>query len=199
MTWYPFDAQTVLDPLNTDTVVLNAAVSIYDPADTAGTTLLPLKDLYGFDLPNPLNSNHLGMIQAFQAELPQTMWKAGSYSGYLESYTGLRDEAVDAATAAEASALDAEAAADLAEATANGFTVGTVTTGAAGSSAAASFTGTAPNRQLNLTIPRGDTGATGPAGADGEDGEDGHNPITVSDTAPASPAEGDIWFDTSGV
>jgi hypothetical protein len=197
MTDYPFDMQLVVDPLNPDNVVLNAAISIYDPADTAGTTLLPLKDLYGFDLPNPLNSNHLGFIQAFTAELPQVMWKAGTYSGFFESYTGLRDEAVAAATAAEASALDAEAAAASAEATANGFTVGTVTSG---TPAAASFTGTAPNRVLHLTIPPGEQGIQGPAGedgADGADGADGHNPITVSATEPASPADGDIWFDIS--
>ena len=39
--------------------------------------------------------------------------------------------------------------------------IGTVTTGAAGSSAAATLTGTAPDLTLNLTIPRGDPGATG--------------------------------------
>lgn len=50
------------------------------------------------------------------------------------------------------------------------ITIGSVTTGAAGSSAAASMTGTAPNQTLNLTIPTGATGATGaqgPAGAPG--------------------------------
>jgi hypothetical protein len=56
---------------------------------------------------------------------------------------------------------------------ANTLSIGTVTTGAAGSTASASITGTAPTQTLNLTIPRGDvgeqgetgdTGATGPAG-----------------------------------
>lgn len=47
----------------------------------------------------------------------------------------------------------------------NVISIGTVTTGAAGSSAAASMTGTAPAQTLNLTIPRGDTGAQGPAGS----------------------------------
>ena len=42
---------------------------------------------------------------------------------------------------------------------ANTLTIGTVTTGAAGSSASATVTGAAPNQTLNLTIPRGDTGA----------------------------------------
>lgn len=52
---------------------------------------------------------------------------------------------------------------------ANTLTIGTVTTGAAGSPASATVTGTAPNQTLNITIPRGDTGA---AGADGQDGAD---------------------------
>lgn len=46
---------------------------------------------------------------------------------------------------------------------ANTLTIGTVTTGAAGSNASATITGTAPNQALNLTIPRGNTGSAGPA------------------------------------
>ena len=40
----------------------------------------------------------------------------------------------------------------------NALTIGTVTTGAPGSSAAASITGTAPTQTLSLTIPKGDPG-----------------------------------------
>jgi hypothetical protein len=47
---------------------------------------------------------------------------------------------------------------------ANALAIGTVTTGAPGSSAAAAITGTPPSQTLDLTLPRG---ATGPAGADG--------------------------------
>lgn len=43
----------------------------------------------------------------------------------------------------------------------NTLQIGTVTTGATGSNAVASFTGVAPNQALNLTIPTGATGATG--------------------------------------
>jgi hypothetical protein len=49
----------------------------------------------------------------------------------------------------------------------NILTVGTVTTGAPGSSASATLTGASPTQVLGLTIPRGDTGLTGagvPAG-----------------------------------
>jgi hypothetical protein len=47
---------------------------------------------------------------------------------------------------------------------ANTLTIGTVSTGVAGSSAAASVTGTAPNQTLNLTIPTGAAGSTGNTG-----------------------------------
>lgn len=42
---------------------------------------------------------------------------------------------------------------------ANSLAIGSVTTGAAGSSAEATITGSAPSQTLNLTIPRGDAGA----------------------------------------
>jgi hypothetical protein len=42
----------------------------------------------------------------------------------------------------------------------NSLAIGTVTTGAAGSAASATITGTAPSQTLNLTIPKGDAGAS---------------------------------------
>jgi len=56
---------------------------------------------------------------------------------------------------------------------ANTLSIGTVTTGAAGSNAASTITGTSPNQTLNLTIPRGDTGAQGPQGLKGDKGDAG--------------------------
>ena len=49
----------------------------------------------------------------------------------------------------------------------NSLSIGTVTTGAAGSQASATITGDAPNQTLNLTIPKGDKGDTGAAGQNG--------------------------------
>lgn len=51
--------------------------------------------------------------------------------------------------------------------------IGTVTTGAAGSQASASISGTTGDVELNLTIPRGNTGAQGAPGAQGPQGEKG--------------------------
>lgn len=61
------------------------------------------------------------------------------------------------------------------------LSIGTVTTGTAGSSANANITGTAPNQILNLTIPRGDTGQAGATGPTGPTGSTGS-------TGPAGPA-----------
>lgn len=69
-------------------------------------------------------------------------------------------------------------------------------TGAAGSAGAKGDTG-----DVGPTGPKGDTGNTGSAGATGPAGADGADytgpAITVADTAPSSPAVGDVWIDTS--
>lgn len=56
---------------------------------------------------------------------------------------------------------------------ANTLTIGTVTTGLPGASAAANITGAAPNQTLNLTIPRGETGPQGTQGVAGIQGPTG--------------------------
>jgi len=62
------------------------------------------------------------------------------------------------------------------------ISIGTVTTGAAGSDASATMTGTAENPVLNLTIPRGDKGKDGEPGKDGDPGPAGISPtVTVTD------------------
>lgn len=49
----------------------------------------------------------------------------------------------------------------------NTISIGTVTTGEAGTQASATITGDAPSQILNLTIPKGDKGNTGAAGQNG--------------------------------
>lgn len=56
---------------------------------------------------------------------------------------------------------------------ANSLAIGTVTTGAAGSSASATITGTAPSQTLDLTIPKGDQGIQGIQGIQGVKGDPG--------------------------
>jgi len=68
---------------------------------------------------------------------------------------------------------------------ANSLTIGTVTTGAAGSNASSTITGTSPNQILNLTIPRGDQGFQGIQGVQGVKGDKGD----IGATGPA----GLVW------
>lgn len=53
------------------------------------------------------------------------------------------------------------------------LTIGTVSTGQPGSQASASLSGSGLKHALNLTIPRGDTGAQGPQGVKGDTGATG--------------------------
>jgi hypothetical protein len=80
----------------------------------------------------------------------------------------------------------------------NSVTVGTTTTGAPGSNAIVSNSGTASDPVLDFTIPRGDTGAkgdTGDTGADGNDGADGSPGADGSDGASAY----QVWLDAGNI
>jgi hypothetical protein len=67
----------------------------------------------------------------------------------------------------------------------NSLTIGTVISGDANSTAAASITGAAPNQILNLTIKQGPTGPQGT--------------FDIFEDAPTGPSvdEGDVWFNAS--
>ena len=66
------------------------------------------------------------------------------------------------------------------------LSIGTVTTGAAGTNASASITGTSPNFKLNLTIPRGNTGATGATGPQGPQGPQGPSGVYTGPLKPTT-------------
>lgn len=55
----------------------------------------------------------------------------------------------------------------------NVLTIGTVTTGAAGTPAGATITGVSPSQTLSLTLPKGDQGAQGIQGIQGPKGDQG--------------------------
>jgi hypothetical protein len=112
MTDYPLDMQLVVDPLNPQNVVRNGSVYIYDPADTAGTSPIALKDPSGMPLPQPLQSNDFGFIPPTIVTIPRVKWKSGDFEGFFYSYDGLRNEAVAAREAAEAVELFAQAPTD---------------------------------------------------------------------------------------
>jgi len=186
MTDYFYDMDLVVDPLNPSNVVANGLVSIYDPADTAGTTLLALKDPSGLPLPNPLPSNANGFLPPRSATVPQTMWKSGGFTGYFNSYKGLRDEAVGAKTAAQAAANDA--------ATAASEVVTTAAVDGSGNLKLTKASGTVVNAGpvIGPQGPKGDTGADstvpGPTGPQGPKGDKGDTGAPGSNTVPTQSA-----------
>lgn len=117
---------------------------------------------------------------------------AGSATAAAGSATSAAGSATAAANSATAAAGSATAAATSATNAANAsrLTAGTVTTGAAGSSAAVSITGSAGSQVLNLTIPRGDVGPQGVQGIQGVKGDKGDKGDTgdTGATGPAGPA-----------
>ena len=76
---------------------------------------------------------------------------------------------------------------------ANVLSIGTVTTGDPGSSAAAVISGTSPAQVLSLTIPRGDPGADGAPGATYDHAGAGSPVGVITPTA-----AGEIYLDTAG-
>ena len=69
------------------------------------------------------------------------------------------------------------------------ITIGQTTTGAAGTNASVTNSGTAENVVLNFTIPRGNTGDTGPTGPQGPQGPQGlqGNTGAAGETGPTGP------------
>ena len=69
---------------------------------------------------------------------------------------------------------------------ANSLAIGTVNTGAPGSNATASITGTPPSQTLSMSIPTGATGATGAQGPQGNVGAQGPQGTTGATGAPGA-------------
>ncbi len=111
---------------------------------------------------------------------------AASATAAANSATAAAGSATTAWNSETAAANSASAAATSATNAANAsrLTAGTVTTGAPGSSASISITGSAGSQVLNVTVPRGDVGATGPQGPTGPTGPTG----ATGATGPQGPA-----------
>lgn len=112
---------------------------------------------------------------------------AAAAANSATSAAGSATTAGNSATAAANSASDAATSATDA-ANASRLTAGTVTTGAPGSSASISITGSAGSQVLNVTVPRGAVGATGPAGPTGPTGATG----ATGPQGPAGSGSGDV-------
>lgn len=117
MALYPFETQLVLSANGGTVLVTDAVVTIYGASDTGMTTPLQLVGTGGAPLANPVQVSRQGFLPAFQATVPQVLWSGGGYSGYLNSFQGVLDEAIGArneAAASASAALSAQAAAESA-------------------------------------------------------------------------------------
>lgn len=76
--------------------------------------------------------------------------------------------------------------------------IGTVTTGAPGSQASVTNSGTSSNAILNFTIPQGPAGANGTDGQDGQDGQDGEAATITIGTTTTGAAGSSAYVSNSG-
>ncbi|KHL01921.1 hypothetical protein [Sinomonas humi] len=142
---------------------------MYDVSDTGNTTPLPLKDLSGRPLRNPLTSSADAFLPEFTTTSPQVKLVAGTLAVSHASYKALLAEA--------------RAAKEFVQ----GIGVAGTTTAEAGAPAAATIDG---KGQFAFTIPKGDTGAKGDKGEPGvwtlefQAQQQGFWPV-YSDTPPA--------------
>lgn len=107
---YTYDPIFAADPSNAQNVAANAAIIIFDPADT-GKAPIALTDVSGSPLPNPITVNRNGFGPAFTSTLDRVGWFGGGFTGFFTSYEGIKAAAVAAQTAAVNAAANAGAAA----------------------------------------------------------------------------------------
>ncbi|MGM7776148.1 hypothetical protein ACSVHC_09035 [Arthrobacter sp. KNU-44] len=136
-TTYPFEAPLFVDAV-TFTRAPNAQITIYDEADTAGTTPLVLTDPNGLSLANPLTSSPDAFGPNFRAPTPRVKWSGGGLTGFLSSPTAVLDEAKAAKAAAETAQASAADAASMAAAAASAQLESAVSSAAASSASATS-------------------------------------------------------------
>lgn len=108
---YTFEQVFAADPANPSNIAQNAAITIYQPGDPTKTPLV-ITDPSGGALANPVPVNANGFGPAFaHATLDRVAWDGGGFTGFFTSYEGMKNEAVDARTAAQSAVSDAAASA----------------------------------------------------------------------------------------
>ncbi len=158
MTDYIHDSALVADSVSFLRAA-NASITVYDADDATNAVPLILKDLNGLPLANPLTSSQDAFTPpAFVTSSAQVKLVGGGLTVVLNSYQGLREDALAAQTEAQeakAAAIGAQAAAetagaDAAEAAAAALAdaVEDAETAKAAAEAAAALVGAPP-----LTLP----------------------------------------------
>jgi hypothetical protein len=106
---FTFEQLFAADPANPANIAQNAVVTIFEPGDPTQTPLA-ITDPSGTPLPNPIPVNANGFGPAFaHATLDRVAWAGGGFTAFMTSYEGLKNEAVDARTAAQEAAATAGA------------------------------------------------------------------------------------------
>lgn len=116
MTDYIHDAALVADSASFQRAP-NASITVYDADDATNAVPLVLKDLNGLPLTNPLTSSQDAFTPAFITSSAQVKLVGGGLTVVLNSFQGLREDALAAqveAQAAKTAAIGAQAAAETA-------------------------------------------------------------------------------------
>lgn len=125
MTDYPYNQIFAADPSTPGNVAAYASILIFAPGDETKTPIVLMKG-DGSPLDNPLTTSGVGATTNFIAQLEQVAWEGGGYSGFFESFVGMRDETQLARIAAQSSANDSNASKIAAEAAAGNAAEGAV-------------------------------------------------------------------------
>ena len=154
---YTFEQVLAVDPSNPANVARAASITIFAPGDAAKTPLT-LTDTNGSPLANPLTVNANGFGPALMhATLDRVAWEGGGFTGFLTSYEGMKQEAIDARAAAETAAAtagaDAAAVADAAIGDATAEAEAAAASAEAAEAAAASSATAAANSAALVNAP----------------------------------------------
>jgi hypothetical protein len=193
----PSGPANALDVIATNTISAGQQASVY-VSGTAPTQHLTFNIPKGADGvlggPGPANVLTPGTVTAgAPGTRPQVSITGTSPSQTINFVIPVGDTGATGATGATGPKGDAAATITVAS---------PVTTGAAGTNAIVTNTGTSSNVILNFTIPRGDTGATGATGATGPAGSNAViDPITtrisLQTTATSSTGVNSAWYPLS--
>lgn len=156
---------------------LEAAVPTPDPGDAYNIGISAPYDVYIYDAVNGTWKNN-GSISGIAGEDGYSPTAEVTKSGTVSTFT-----VTDKKGTTTVEIHDGTDGQNGVDGLTPNITIGTVTTGEEGSAASAKIVGTSPELILNLTIPRGNTGAAG------RDGKDGSDAVITIDSAMSDTSE----------
>jgi hypothetical protein len=201
-------ALSATNSANTAFVHKNTALSHANDAFTHSDNAASSAAAASFSLSGCISSAGQASYEASQANaysVQAETSKVGALDAQAQAQSA-SSSASSSAISATASAVSATASASSAASSASSaynyysafnLSVGTVSTGVAGSQAVVTRTGTAPSYLLNFTIPAGAAGAAGVAGTNGTNGTNGVGVPVGGSTAQALVKASGANYDTT--